>query len=247
MFMELWRRLVNKTRSMVPILLGALFLSLVLSGVAWLFQLLGPPELVRQMSMLGENDFATNKELLRDYFLSFGSFTEAVFLGVQFLQVLLAPIPGQLIGLLGGFLFGFWKGILITMVGLTLGSLVAIVLSRWIGEHLVRRFVPGEVMARFDYLLARGKPFDFFMIFLLPALPDDAVCFLAGLTRLPVGQLVLVCLLGRFPGMAVLTFTGSNLETNMVLAQYIFVVAMVLAVVLWLYDDKVEAWVRGRK
>ena len=52
------------------------------------------------------------------------------------------------------------------------------------------------------------------MIFLLPALPDDAVCFIAGLTRLPLWRLLLVGLAGRLPGMAVLAYVGANLDVR---------------------------------
>lgn len=241
---DLIARLRRKAWSVLPILAGALVLSLVLSGVVYLLQLWGPEAWGRQLAFVTEADFATNKALLKNFFLSYGEAAALVFLGVQFLQVLFAPIPGQLTGLLGGFLFGFWPGLLLTMLGLTVGSWVAMGLSRLIGDHVVRRFVLAEVMGRFDYLLGQGRPFDFFMIFLLPALPDDAVCFIAGLTRLSLWRLVGVCLLGRLPGMAVLTFAGSSLDADLGLARLVFGVAMGLAVALWLYDDKIEALLR---
>ena len=84
----------------------------------------------------------------------------------------------------------------------------------------------------------------FFMIFLLPALPDDAVCFLAGLTKLKLLPLSLVCLLGRAPGMAVLSFTGAGFADGLtVWAEILFSVMMVLSVLLWLFWEVIESWV----
>ena len=81
--------------------------------------------------------------------------------------------------------FGLWKGLYLSMFGLAVGSLIAISASRLLGERLVRKFVPQPVLSKFDYLMTEGGITNFFMIFLLPALPDDAICFIAGLTRGP--------------------------------------------------------------
>jgi uncharacterized membrane protein YdjX (TVP38/TMEM64 family) len=142
-------------------------------------------------------------------------------------------------GLLGGFVFGFWGGLLLTMLGLTIGSLIAISLSRLIGEKLVRKFVPGTVMEKFDYLITKGGYANFFMIFLLPALPDDAVCFMAGLSRLNVFGLMLACILGRLPGMAVLTFAGASVDYDPSLAKIIFTIAMICALFIWFFQEEI--------
>ncbi|MBQ6113302.1 MAG: hypothetical protein IJL10_03465, partial [Synergistaceae bacterium] len=81
----------------------------------------------------------------------------------------------------------------------------------------------------------------FFMIFLLPALPDDAVCFLAGLTKLKILPLSLVCLLGRAPGMAVLSLTGAGFAAGVtVWVELLFFVMMILSVVIWLLWEIIE-------
>ncbi|MBF0181010.1 MAG: TVP38/TMEM64 family protein [Magnetococcales bacterium] len=243
---DLLTRLRRKGLAVLPILAGALLLSLVLSGLFLLFQWWGPEAWNERLRWLADGDFASRKALLKEYFAGFGDRAAWVFLGVQFLQVLIAPIPGQVTGLLGGFLFGFWPGLGLTMAGLLVGSVTVMGLTRLAGNWLVRRMVPSEIMEKFDFLLAKGRVFDFFMIYLLPALPDDAVCFIAGLTRLSLWRLTLACLLGRLPGMAVLTFAGSSLDADLELAQRVFGAAMLVAMVIWLYDDKIEAWVRRR-
>ena len=76
-------------------------------------------------------------------------------------------------------------------------------LGRLLGEKLVRRVVPASVRQRFDYLVEEGGLWNFFMLFLLPFFPDDAICFIAGLTRWRLLHLLAVCLVGRLPGVAV--------------------------------------------
>ncbi|MBQ7732523.1 MAG: hypothetical protein IJT58_00705, partial [Synergistaceae bacterium] len=92
--------------------------------------------------------------------------------------------------------------------------------------------------------ISDGGYMTFFMIFLLPALPDDAVCFLAGLTKLKILPLSLVCLLGRAPGMAVLSLTGAGFADGFTSSvQILFAVMMILSVILWLFWEIIEAWV----
>ncbi|MBP5212686.1 MAG: TVP38/TMEM64 family protein, partial [Pyramidobacter sp.] len=156
-------------------------------------------------------------------------------------QVVFAPIPGQAVALAGGFVFGFWKGWGLTTLGLALGSAIAMVLARAFGTAFVRRFVPRGVMERFDSLIEQGGYTTFFMIFLLPALPDDAVCFIAGLTKLKLLPLSLVCLLGRAPGMAVLSLVGAQLTAGVSPGvKLLFAALMIVSVPLWLFWEVIE-------
>ncbi|MGN7613957.1 TVP38/TMEM64 family protein [Magnetococcales bacterium HHB-1] len=239
-------RLKKKLLSLLPIIIGGLFLLGLLSIIFWIIEPWLPEKIRTLLDTLSQSDFDTNKQSLKAFFEQYGAASQLVFLLVQLMQVLFAPIPGQLTGALGGFLFGFWQGLLLTMIGLTLGSWIAIYLSRLIGERWVRRFVPEKLLKQFDTLIAEGGVFNFFVIFLLPALPDDAICFMAGLTRLKIWHLVLACLLGRLPGMAVLTFIGSSLESDLMMAKMLFITAMVAAFLLWIYDDVFSRWVEKK-
>ena len=63
------------------------------------------------------------------------------------------------------------------------------------------RFVSSEILARFDKnTMEQDGVMSFFMIFLLPVFPDDAICFIAGLTRLSIPKLMLAAIIGRVPG-----------------------------------------------
>ena len=116
-------------------------------------------------------------------------------------------------------------------------------LARLLGISLVRKIVPDSIIQRFDKVISDGGYMTFFMIFLLPALPDDAVCFLAGLTKLKLLPLTLVSLLGRAPGMAVLCLTGAGFAEGTTLSvKILFAVMMLLSVLLWLFWEIIEAW-----
>jgi uncharacterized membrane protein YdjX (TVP38/TMEM64 family) len=239
---DLFRRFWTKLKSIIPLVIGAL----LVVGVFWLIlRLVTPylPEDWRQvLALLDNGEVSAARDELSTILKRTGTTTELAFMGLQALQVIIAPIPGQLAGLVGGYLFGFWYGLLLTMTGLALGSLVAISLGRWLGKLVVRKFVPARFIAKFDALINRGGLWNFFFIFLLPVFPDDAACLLAGLTQLRVWKLVGVCLAGRLPGMAVLTYVGSGAGAGSTTAYVVFGVAMVLSLFVWLYSEEIERW-----
>jgi uncharacterized membrane protein YdjX (TVP38/TMEM64 family) len=240
-------RLRDKLLPMIPVLL----IAAAVFGVAWILTMLITPFLPERwqviLTLLQDGDWHTARDKLREALESSVLAVELAFILLQALQVIIAPIPGQLAGLLGGYLFGFWKGLTLTMLGLTLGSLAAMLLGRAFGEQVVRRFVPADLMGKLDTLISQGGLWNFFVIFLLPALPDDAVCFVAGLTRLRIWQLIAVMFLGRLPGMAVLCYVGQSAAEDVGAGSIVFGIAMAISAVAWFFSEELEARLFGKK
>jgi uncharacterized membrane protein YdjX (TVP38/TMEM64 family) len=193
-------------------------------------------------------------DALKTYILGWGTAAPAFFIGIQVVQVLIAPIPGQAAGFVGGFVFGWPFGTLYSMTGLALGSWIVFFLSRRYGRAFAEKLNAGQALKDFEELLSRKAEtaehaFDrskktisshplltFFLIMLLPGLPDDVVCFAAGLSNIPIWQLLIAAVAGRFPGMLALSMAGagfSRAETRQVFIG-IVVTALVLTVLyLW--------------
>ncbi len=64
-----------------------------------------------------------DKQLMHAMLARWGVLAPVVFIAIQALQVIIAPIPGEVTGLLGGFVFGPWLGFFYSTIGLTIGSL----------------------------------------------------------------------------------------------------------------------------
>ena len=240
-------RLRKKLVSVVPVVAA----SIVVFALLWVILFIVVPFLPEPwqevIALAKSGDWRQTRDRFRAILESSGLGIEITFVLFQALQVIVAPFPGQVAGLLGGYLFGFWHGLLLTMSGLGLGSFIAMVLGRTFGLQVVRRFVPTDLMAKLDNLIAHGGYFNFLVIFALPGLPDDAICFVAGMTRLSLWKLMLVMIVGRLPGMAVLNFVGANAGEGWNIAWVVFAVAMAVSIVLWLYSEELEAKVFGVK
>jgi len=154
-----------------------------------------------------------NRETIQAWLAQFGPWAPLATIGLNAAQVLLAPIPGAIIGVTNGYLYGVWLGALYSMAGLALGTALAMGLARRLGRPLVERLVNPARLDRWDRATQRAGPVFFFLIYLVPGLPDDLVCFVVGLSRLPLLQMVGLALLGRLPGVLVSSWLGAYATT----------------------------------
>ncbi|WP_439027891.1 TVP38/TMEM64 family protein [Haloarchaeobius sp. DT45] len=146
----------------------------------------------------------------------FGPLAPLAFVVLQTLQVVLAPVPGQVLAFAAGYLFGAGLGFAYSMVGATVGTYLALLLARRYGRPYVEHVVAPDALDRFDDFLHEYGLVGVFVIFLLPGFPDDVICFAAGMSDLDVRKLVLVSVAGRTPGYLVLTLSGAGLAQEQV-------------------------------
>jgi uncharacterized membrane protein YdjX (TVP38/TMEM64 family) len=185
----------------------------------------------------------SDPESLRAVVISWGWWGPLALIGLQVAQVLIAPLPGQVLGLVGGYVYGPWLGTLINMVGTLLGSGLAMWLARRLGRPLVQHFVSSQWLDRLDGLAVKRGAAVFFLIFLLPFLPDDAACFVAGLSPLPLKELLLLAAIGRLPGVFIPNWLGAH-AADLSATQWLAVVLLLilLAVAFWHWQETIERW-----
>jgi len=177
---------------------------------------------------------------------SLGPLSFLGFIALQVLQVVAAPIPGEVTGLLGGFLYGPALGILLSTIGLTLGSFIAFWLSKVFGRPFVEKFVSQKTIAKYDYLLHHKGAFLVFLLFLIPGTPKDLLCYILGLGHLTTREFLLISTVGRFAGTGLLTLGGNFIRHEQ---YYRFSVLLAVAVVIiffsLVYKDRLERLFRA--
>lgn len=140
---------------------------------------------------------AADQESLRAYIQRFAPYSHLFFFLLQFLSVVLAPIPSNITALAGGVLFGTWVSFFLTFAAVVCASLLVFQLARWLGREFVTRVVGERVSAKYlDVIHAKT---DIFLIlaFLFPFFPDDLLCILAGLTAISLRCFLIIVLLTR--------------------------------------------------
>jgi uncharacterized membrane protein YdjX (TVP38/TMEM64 family) len=157
----------------------------------------------------------SNQERFRAWIESYKSAAALVFVLVQCAQVILFFIPGEVTQFAGGYIFGAWQGLLLSYLGITLGSVIAFLLARLFGYAAVGLLISRETLRKFDRLVYGKSGFwPMFLLFLLPGIPKDILCYIAGLTPMHVVTFVLISAIGRFPGVFLSCVLGEGLAEH---------------------------------
>ncbi|NHX35877.1 MULTISPECIES: TVP38/TMEM64 family protein [Halolamina] len=190
--------------------------------------------------------FLTDARALRAWVAEFGYLAPLAFVIVQALQVVIAPIPGQAIALMGGYLFGPVAGTVYSLLGVLIGSAVAFLLAKRFGRPFVERVLRAEVVASFDGFVERVGVPGLFLFVVVPGLPDDVICFLSGLTTWRLRTFLPVMALGRLPSYALTVYAGDELASGRFgLAVSLLALVAVLSVAGYYNQDRIRAFVES--
>ena len=180
-----------------------------------------------------------NREEMIKIVQDLGPLGPLAYMGLQILQTVVAPIPGNVVGAIGGLLFGWW-GVLWTTIGATIGATFVFWLSRRFGRSLVEKLVKKESLDKFDFVIGKRASIILFLIFLIPGLPDDIVCYVAGLTDVPIKRLIVIFALGRLPAVVGNNLIGTGIsEGNIGLVVTFVTIGAVIFAILYKQQENI--------
>jgi len=158
---------------------------------------------------------------------------------LQIVQVVAAPIPGELTGFIGGYLYGPFWGTIYSTIGLTVGSWLAFMLARLFGEPLLEKVVKKEVFEKFDHFMEHQGILVSFLLFLIPGFPKDYLCYIMGVSRMPVLTFLIVSATGRLLGTIMLSISGYYASSGHYFLLGCFVGAgITVLIAAYFYHDK---------
>ena len=150
-----------------------------------------------------------SQEGFRDYIRSFGVWGWLVLLLLQFLQVFIALIPGELLESAAGYAFGPFAGTVICYLGVAAASSLVFLLTRRFGVRLVEVFISREKISELRFLnTERKRNALVFLLFFIPGTPKDLLTYFVGLTDMRLGQFLAISLAARIPSVISSTFGG---------------------------------------
>lgn len=210
-------------RTWIKVIIVTIAVAVLIGYLAWDVIAKGP-----LMTLL------TNRDKLVDAVNSWGPFAPLLYILLQVLQTVVAPIPGQIVGSIGGFLFGGW-GILWTSIGTLIGCWIVFKIARHFGRPLLEKLFKKSAIDKFDFIInAKSASLILFAIFLLPGFPDDVICYIAGLTRLSIKRLMTIVILGRFPVIVFTNYIGAEVGTNITMVLLVALAGViVLGIGVW--------------
>lgn len=185
-------------------------------------------------------------EDFRAFISSFGGSAVILFIVLQFLQVVLLPIPAFVTVGAGVLLFGPLYGAIYSSIGIIFGSLVGYFLGRIFGVRVVKWLIGEQALNKgLNFVRGKDKIIITFM-FIFPFFPDDVLCFVAGLTTISPTYFVLMIIIVR-----IVTIFASSYSFNNSIIPYdtwwgiliwiiFFILTILLAFLVCKHGDKIE-------
>lgn len=153
------------------------------------------------------------REQLASWVKEAGAWGPLVLLGMQAMQIMVAPIPGIFVPILAGVFYGPVVGPLLTMGGTLIGSAVAYWIGRLAGRVVAERWIGKPTLDKAHDLLQGKRWLALAAIFLIPFSPADALCFVSGIVGMGWAPFTAAVLVGRLPK-DVLIAAGAALGWN---------------------------------
>jgi len=154
--------------------------------------------------------FMSDRQAITTYLQGYGLWGPLLLVLILSAQVVFAVIPGHIIMITGGYLYGFNEGLLLNFIGTVIASQIAFVVVRWAGRPLVTRLIPAHILNRWDHA-ASPQGFVFFLFFFwFPIVPGNVMNFVAALSSISFWSFFAANFFGRLPGVILVTLIGSH-------------------------------------
>lgn len=190
---------------------------------------------------------AANPDVFKAKLSSYGASGIIIFIGIQTVQVIIAALPGDLTQIAGGYIYGTLMGSLYSMIGITFGSIMAFYASRLLGYSLINLFVSRELLEKFSFLINHPRSeIAMFILFLIPGLPKDTLCYLAGITPVKPVTFFIISSTARIPALVASSYIGANLQQgNYAAVAIVSAIACLLIAAGFLKKDRIIAFLHS--
>lgn len=180
-----------------------------------------------------------SSESLSKYLEETGIWMPILYIILQYLQVVILPIPSVVSTLAGVALFGAFKTVIYSLVGIILGSFTAFFIGRKLGYRAVVWIVGRDKLSLWRKKLKGKDNFFLTVMFLLPFFPDDILCFIAGLASMSFKYFAGVIAISRILIVSATCYSIDIIPYNTwwgLLIWSILIIGIVLAF-FWIYKN----------
>lgn len=173
-----------------------------------------------------------NPKEIKRVILSYGRYSELAFLALQIIQVVAFFIPGELVQIAGGYIYGAFLGGLLTLLGITLGSAIVYGIARAYGKPFIKLIISKKHLNFFEKILKLGSiNYIVFLLYLIPGIPKDVLAYVCGISEISFKNFILYSTLGRIPGIFISAYFGSKIYSG---NKIILIIIAVLMTVLFI-------------
>jgi uncharacterized membrane protein YdjX (TVP38/TMEM64 family) len=175
-----------------------------------------------------------------EYVRNAGPWGVLILIGLEFLQVVVAFIPGEVVQMAAGILYGPILGTIIIIIGCIISSGAIYAIVHKLGAPFVSAMVPTKYLDKFKAFEKSGKLNTvIFVLFLIPGLSKDTFTYLVPLTDMPLKTYLTITTVARIPGVLLSTYAASGLLNGDIKTSIaIFVIVAIIAGIAALFKDR---------
>jgi uncharacterized membrane protein YdjX (TVP38/TMEM64 family) len=190
------------------------------------------------------SQIGTDPATIQGWIQQAGPLGPLAFFLLNIIQIMIAPIPGYPIQILGGILFGFIPGVIYTVGGMVAGGILSAWLGRRLGRPWLEKRLGRDTLDRWTAIGHTDSFWAWWIILLIPL--GDIPYFLAGLSRIRLSRLALAILASRGPFTVFIVWTGNRvLELPLSwIALFIALIGLIL-VIGFSQRQRIERWGRA--
>lgn len=190
-------------------------------------------------------------EATSDWIKSFGVTSWIIFLIIQILQVVVLPIPAQITTISGVIIFGPLQTFVISSVAVILGSLACFGIGRLMGDKILNKLAEPDKVEKYKNMITKRGKVLLPIFFILPAFPDDLLCFVAGATNMTWKYFTLITITTRLFGILCICWfgTGSIIPFNSWgIPVWIAIISILSVATIYILknQDKIENWISNK-
>jgi len=174
---------------------------------------------------------------------SFGDYAWFIYIIAQTLQVLLFFIPGEVVQILGGSLFGIVRGSIYSIIGILIGSSLNYAIGRFFGDGFIETIFGKKKFSNFLVFMHTKKTlWGLLVLFGLPGIPKDVLCYFAGAGKVRFDLFLLISMLARIPGIVGSSVMGTSLvQKKWTIVLLLFLFAVIIAIVVFIFRKRIYA------
>jgi uncharacterized membrane protein YdjX (TVP38/TMEM64 family) len=154
------------------------------------------------------------------------------------IETVIAPLPGILISITAGALYGIWPGILYLWIGNMIGSNLSYWIARKLGRPIVKKIIPERTILVYDDFLSRNKLL-IWLVYIMPIFPVDIIGYVLGLSAVPYKHYLKIITIGFAVNLFILTAFGDQLLTASGNMKLVYVLGIMLLLIFAVTIEKI--------